>query len=432
MGEICATGGVVITGLGVITTLGETPAEYFEALTAGRSGVTRWRDVDERVCSRIGGDMSGFDLEAHLARAGGAYPPGPVARAKKSLRATPLAGRLTAAAALQAFVDARFDAATDPHRLGHVLGGHNLQLRYQHENYETFREEPDFIDPLFGLMALDTDVLSVTSEVLGVKGATMTVGAACASGNAALLAAFDLLRCGRADAVVVSGAAMDLDAVWLQGWAIMEALSFRSFNDAPGRASRPFDRRREGFVPSVGAAAVVLETVANARARSARAHAALLGGRSTSAASRSTRPDLDSQALAMGGALADAGVSPAQVDYINAHATSTPLGDAVEVAAIKRVFGRRAYEVPINATKSMVGHCLTSASMVEMVATVLQLKHSLVHPTINLDEPDPSLDLDFVPHQARPHEIRVALSNAFGFGGLNSCVVVGRPPEGLA
>jgi 3-oxoacyl-(acyl-carrier-protein) synthase len=417
----------VITGLGVTCPLGESTAEYFESLRTGRSGLRRWLDVDERILARVGGDMSDFDFDAHLSRHEGRYPAEWLQRARRGLRATPLAGKLTAAAALQAFADAGLAVgAVDPHRIGHVLAGHNLQLRYQYDNFQTFRDEPDFIDPLFGLMALDTDVLAVTSEVIGIKGTAMTVGAACASGNLALLAGLDLVRCGRADVVLVTGAAMDLDAVWLHGWTIMEALAFRTFNDEPTRASRPFDRRREGFVPSEGSGAVVIESLAHAQARGARIHAELLGAYATSAATRSTRPDQATQVLAMRGALGDAGIAAEQIDYVNAHATSTPLGDAVEVAAIKAALERRAYEVPVNSTKSMLGHCLTSASVLELIATVMQMQHQLVHPTINLEEPDPDLDLDFVPQKARPHPIRYAMSNAFGFGGLNSSVIVGR------
>lgn len=425
------TSRAVITGLGVVCPLGQSTAAYFAALIAGRSGIGHWRDVDERILARVGGDMSDFDLEAHFSQHGTSYPPALLQRARRSLRATPLPGKLTAAAALQAFSDAGLPTdGVDSHRVGHILGGHNLQLRYQYENFEIFRDEPDFIDPLFGLMALDTDVLSVTSEVLGIKGTTYTVGAACASGNMALLAGLDLIRAGRADVVLVTGAAMDLDSVWLQGWTIMEALAFRSFNEEPTRASRPFDRGREGFVPSEGAGAIVLESAAHAGKRGARIRAELLGGFATSAASRSTRPDLETQVLAMRGALHDAGVTADEIDYVNAHATSTPLGDAVEVAAIKAALGQRAYAIPVNSTKSMLGHCLTSASVLEMIATVLQIENQTVHPTINLDTPDPELDLDFVPGFARPHEIGVAMSNAFGFGGLNSSAVVGRWSEG--
>jgi 3-oxoacyl-(acyl-carrier-protein) synthase len=418
---------VVITGLGCVSPLGQNTTQYWDALVNGRSGIRQWSSIDPRIIARVGGDMTDFDLDGHMETLGKAYPEALCTRARKALRATPLAGRLTAIAAMQAFVEARLLLHdVNPHRIGHVLGGHNLNLRYQSENCATFNDEPDFIDPLFGLMGLDTDVLSVTSELLGIKGPTMTVGAACASGNLALMAGLDLIRCGRADVVLVTGAAMDLDSVWLQAWTIMEALAFKSFNDQPTLASRPFDAKREGFVPSEGSGAIILESAAHAEKRDARVRAELLGVFATSAASRSTRPDFDTQVLAMRGAFADAGVEPSDIDYVNAHATSTPMGDAVEVSALKEALGKRAQQIPVNATKSMLGHCLTSASVLEMIATVLQVEHGVVHPTINLTNPDPELGLDFVREGAREHRIDVAMSNAFGFGGLNSSAVVRR------
>jgi 3-oxoacyl-(acyl-carrier-protein) synthase len=186
--------------------------------------------------------------------------------------------------------------------------------------------------------------------------------------------------------------------------------------------------RREGFVPSEGAGALVLETLAGARRRGARIHAEVLGAAAAADASRLPKPDLGGQVRAIQAALQDARVAPEQIDYVDAHATSTPLGDAVEVAAIKAALGARAYQVPVNSTKSMIGHCLTSAGIVELVATILQVENHTVHPTINQEEPDPALGLDFVPNVSRPHRIEFAISNAFGFGGLNSCVVVGRVP----
>jgi len=420
---------VVVTGMGIVTAIGETLAEYRDSLLAGRSGITRWKQMDERIYSRIGGDLSDFDLKAHLARVGTGYSPSLVEQALRLLRATPLSGRLTAAAALQAFDDAGLLGLVSEsyaERFGHVLAGHNLSGNYVYENALALQDEPEFIDPLFGLMFLDTDVLSVVSEMLGLKGSSFTVGGACASGNIALLAGLDLLRSGRAEAVLVSGAPPWLSPVMLQGWALIDALSVRSFNDEPARASRPFDVRREGFVPAEGAGAVVLETLAGARRRGARLYAELLGGAYSADASRLPKPDAAGQARAMRLALQDARIALERVDYINAHATSTVLGDAVEVQAIKQVFGRQAYGIPVNATKSMIGHCLTSAGVVEFIATVLQMECGWLHPTINLDEPEPGLDLDFVPHQARQYRAEVALSNAFGFGGINTCVVVGR------
>jgi 3-oxoacyl-(acyl-carrier-protein) synthase len=310
------------------------------------------------------------------------------------------------------------------------MAGHNVNAGYIIQNSLTFyQEDPDYIEPLFGLLCMDTDVLAATSELLTLKGPSFTVGGACASGNVALLAGMELLRAGRADAVLVTGAPIELEPVALQGWALIDAISIRSFNDVPEQASRPFDARREGFVPSEGAGAVMLETWSSARARGARVHGELLGAAAVSDASRLTRPDLDGQVRAMQLAMADARIKAADVDYVNAHATSTPLGDAVEVAAIKAALGGRAHQIPVNATKSMIGHCLTSAAIVELIATLLQMRHDVVHPTINQDVTDPELDLDFVPNRFRRASIEVALSNSFGFGGINACVAVARHSE---
>jgi 3-oxoacyl-(acyl-carrier-protein) synthase len=418
---------VVVTGMGVMTPIGERLDDYFDALVAGRSAVTRWKAMEERCASRIGGDMSGFDLDAHLRRAGDAYPAALAQAARKLMRPTPPSGRIAAPAAMQAFLDAGLPhPSVVPERFGHVLAGHNLNSNYIYEGHKAYLEEPDYIDPLYGVLSEDTDVLSVISELLTLRGPAFTVGGACASGNLGVMAGLDLLRSGRVDAVLVTGASDDLDPTVLHSWVIIDALSVRSFNDEPARASRPFDALREGFVPSHGAAAVVLETLAGARARGARMRAELLGAAATSDATRLTKPDLGGQVRAMRGALEDARTTPGDVDYVNAHATSTPLGDAVEVAALKEVFGDHAYRIPVNSTKSMLGHCLSSAGLVELVATILQMERGALHPTINQEEKDPELDLDFVPNQARPARIEVAISNGFGFGGLNSCLVVGR------
>jgi 3-oxoacyl-(acyl-carrier-protein) synthase len=242
----------------------------------------------------------------------------------------------------------------------------------------------------------------------------------------AILAALDLLRSGRAGAMLVSGAPIELEPVSLHGWTMIEALSYQSFNDAPERASRPFDALREGFVPSECAGAVVLEPLDGARARGAHIQAELLGAATASDACRLTRPDLDGQVRAIQLALDDARVDAVDVDYINAHATSTRLGDAVEASAITRVLGERARRIPVNATKSMIGHCLSAAGVVEAIATVLQLANGIVHPTINQEQSDPEIDLDVVPNRARHAAVSLALSNSFGFGGLNSTVVLGR------
>ncbi len=418
---------VVITGMGVVTTLGENPQDYCCALQAGRSGITAWKGEAACGYSKIGGDMSDFDIKTHLQAVGAAYPVDLTKKAQKLLRKSPLAASLTSAAALQAYVDAGLPAAAlAPERIGHILAGHNLNMPYISQNALAFQQDPESIDALFGILYLDSDVLAVIAELLNLRGPCMTVGGACASGNLALMSALDQLRAGRADVMVVSASPHSLTPMMLQGWAILQAIAMRSFNDRPGEASRPFDARREGFVPSEGAGAVVLETWESAQRRGTTIYAELLGAASTSNASRLPHPEVDAQVRVMRDTLADAGLVPAQVDYINAHATSTEAGDIVEVQAIKQLFGEKAYTIPVNATKSLLGHCMGAAGLVELVAVLLQMQHNFLHPTINLTDPDPALDLDFVPLVARPYQMQVALSNAFGFGGLNACIAVGR------
>jgi len=421
---------VVITGLGVNCCLGDNVNTFWSGLKEGRCGLGPWKSMDPRVECRVAGDVSDFDLDAYLARVETTHPAPLVQSARRLLRASPLSARLTATSALQALAQAGLpDVRVKSERMANVLAGHNLQTPYIVENARTFVDDPEFIEPLFGMMVLDTDVLAVISELASTRGPGMMVGGACASGNLALITAMDLIRAGRADSALVTGGAIPMEAVVVHGWALIDAVAYRSFNDAPHKASRPFDARREGFLPAEGAAAVMMESLASARARGATILAELLGGASASDASRLTRPAQEGQERSMRLALEDAQVRPSDVSYINAHATSTPLGDAVEVAAIKQVFGEHAQRMPINSTKSMIGHALTAAGVLEMVATVLQLQHNVVHPTINQDNPDPALDLDFVPNVGREHQIQLAVSNSFGFGGINSTVVVGRPPE---
>ncbi len=420
---------VVITGLGIVSPIGETPAEFFDALVAGRSAITRRTGVGDQEYSMLLGDMNHFDLCAHLDRLGGDYPVDVSARARRTLRAGTLSGRVTATAACQAATDANLHGGSvNLERVGHVVGGNNIVAGFSYTNHLAFREEPEFIDPLYGVLALDTDVVAVVCEILRLGGPSLLVGNACASGNAAVLTALDLLHLGRADAVVVTGALGDVDPVTLHAWALLDAISYRSFNDDPTRASRPFDARREGFVPSHAGAAVVLETERHARARGARVRGRLLGGAAASDASRLPKPRVAGQVRAMRAALDSARVAPERVGYVNAHAASTPLGDAVEVESIKEVFGSHAYRLAINSTKSITGHCLSAAGIVELVATVLQLEEGVLHPTINQEEKDPALDLDFVPNEARSRPVDVAISNSFGFGGLSTCLVVGRAP----
>ncbi|WP_173237908.1 beta-ketoacyl-[acyl-carrier-protein] synthase family protein [Legionella antarctica] len=402
--------------------------DYFQNLISGKSGISKWNNMDSRCYSKIGGDLSDFDFNQYLQDYSQIFPQEMVQRCKKLLRYTPYSGRITSCAVMQAFIDSGLHHEDfDGYDTGHIMAGHNINARFIYNNVLTYAEEPEYIEPLYGLTALDTDVMAVSNEILNIHGTSYIVGGACASGNLALMTAFDLIRSGRAERVMVSAAASDLDPVCLQGWAIFDALSYKSFNDQPEKASRPFDLLREGFAPAQGSAAVMLESDESAKQRDARIYCELMSASCNSDASRLAKPSKEGQARVIKEALDRAGVKPEAIDYVNAHATSTPIGDRKEVESIKQVFGQHAYDhLLVNSTKSMIGHCLLAASLMECVATVMQMREGIIHPTINLDNPDPELDLDFVPHQARERKIDYALSNSFGFGGINSAIVLKR------
>lgn len=419
--------GAIVSGIGVVSGVGHDVPSFWDGLVKGRSAIRCWLSKDARIESKIGGDLTDFSITEHLSTVGANYPPELVKRARSLLRATPLSGSLTASMAMQAWLDADLHTSpVPPQRCAHVCAGHNLSHAYISENLKTFRDDPEFIEPLLGVHHLDTDVVAVTCELLGIQGPSFLAGGACASGNVALIAGLGMIQSGAADVVLVTGAPVEQDSLVLHALTMIDALSVGMFDDEPERASRPFDALRAGFVPSEGGAAVVLESPSSVRARGVRPIAELLGGACSSDAYRLTRPNQQGQERTIRAALDHAGVSAADVDYVNAHATSTPLGDATEVAAIKAALGDRAEQVAVNSTKSMTGHCLSAAGVLEFAATALQLQRGVLHPTINQEKRDETLDLDFVPNEAREFAGEIGLSNSFGFGGLNSSVVVRR------
>jgi 3-oxoacyl-[acyl-carrier-protein] synthase II len=260
----------------------------------------------------------------------------------------------------------------------------------------------------------------------GLKGYTGTMVTACAAGTQAIGEAAEVLRRGRADVILTGGAEAGIGELGLAAFSVMRAMSAR--NDDPTKASRPFDAERDGFIPAEGAAIFVLETLEHARARGARVLCEITGYAATSDAYHIVAPCPDGEGAgrAMQWALDDAGLSPIDVDYINAHGTSTPINDPIETKAIKAVFGEHAYSVPISSTKSMIGHAFGASGALEVVACVKAIETGIMHPTVNYETPDPECDLDYVPNVAREGEVKVVLKNSFGFGGQNACLVLER------
>ena len=403
---------VVITGMGAMTPLGETPEEYWNNLVSGKSGIGPMSlcDPDGYPC-RISGEVSGFDPGTYIGSK----------EARRMARFTQLA----VAAALQAVEAAAYDISKDdPYRVGVVLGNGNGGFPTLEENCRILTERGGMrMSPFFFPMILPNMAAAAVSRYTGAHGYNSTATTACAASNQALGDAMAVIQRGAADVMLAGGTEAVISLLGLSGFSVMRALSTR--NDDPQKASRPFDSERDGFIPSEGSVIMVLESLEHALGRGADILAELAGFGSTSDAGHPVQPEENgtSAAEAMQMALNDAGVLLEQVDYINAHGTSTPLNDTLETVAIKRLFGDSAYNIPVSSTKSMIGHSLGAAGSLDAAACVKTITEGMIHPTVNYENPDPTCDLDYVPNQPRAKDVRVALSNAFGFGGQNACLV---------
>lgn len=409
---------VVITGMGAVTPLGQSVAEFWDNLVAGRSGIAAMTlcDTTGYPC-KIAGEVKDWNPEAYIER--------------KEARRMARFSQFAVAAARQAVADAGLAVeALDPTRIGIVLGNGNGGYPNIEEAVRTIVEKGGMrMDPLFMPKSLPNMAAAQVSLQLGLKGYNSTVVTACAAATQAIGEAAEVLRRGRMQVMLTGGAEAGISQLGLGAFAVMRALSTR--NDEPERASRPFDLDRDGFVPAEGAAVFVLETLEHARARGAHILAEVSGFAATGDAHHIVAPCAEGEgaARAILWAIEDAGLQPEDVDYINAHGTSTPLNDMAETVAIKAAFGEHAYQVPISSTKAMIGHALGAAGALETVAAVKTIETGTIHPTINYETPDPHCDLDYVPNVARRAEVRVALKNSFGFGGQNACLVLCRCEE---
>jgi 3-oxoacyl-[acyl-carrier-protein] synthase II len=399
---------VVVTGLGAITPIGNTLAEYWDGLMRGQNGIAPITlfDASRHDC-RFAGEVKNFDPSLYLDR-------------KETKRMDRFA-QFAVSASKQAIADAQFviddlNAEQVGVLIGTGIGGLKV-LEDQQEIYLT--KGPDRCSPFMIPMMIANMAAGLTAIHLGAKGPNSCSVTACAAGSNAIGDAFRLIQQGYAKAMVCGGTEAAITPLGLAGFAACKALSTR--NDAPQRASRPFDQDRDGFVMGEGAGILVLEELEQALARGASIYAEIVGYGMTCDAYHMTSPvpGGEGAARAISLALKDANLTPDQVSYINAHGTSTPANDSTESAAIKKVLGNHAYQVAISSTKSMTGHLLGGSGGIEAVATVMAIANDHVPPTINLDNPDPACDLDYIPHQSREQIVQVALSNSFGFGGHN-------------
>ena len=401
--------------MGAVTPLGQSVDEFWSALAQGRSGVGPITLADTtNFPSKIAGEVTDFD-------------PGKYMDAKEARRMARFS-QLAVASAAQAIEDAGLDMERlDPGRVGIVMGNGNGGFPTTEDNARILVSKGGMrMSPYFIPMVLPNMAAANVSRIFGLKGYTSTIITACAAGTQGIGEAAEVVRRGAADVVLGGGCEAGICQLGLGGFNVIRALS--RYDGDPQKASRPFDARRDGFVPAEGAAMLVIESMEHALDRGASILAEVMGQGVSSDAYHAVQPDEDGSgaARALRSALEDAGIGPDEVDYINAHGTSTPMNDVAETLGIKAVFGERAYKVPISATKSMIGHALGGAGALEAVASIKTIVEGEIHPTINYENPDPECDLDYVPNRSRKQQVDTVLSNSFGFGGQNACLVLRR------
>ncbi len=407
---------VVVTGMGLVTPLGIGLEKNWQSLVAGQSGIRkidRFPNIDA-FASRIAGQVPDFHAEDFIE--------------PKEIKKMDLFIQYSVAAASMAMEHSGFKIdPQEAENVGVIIGVGLCGIDTIEATERAYLDGgPRKISPFFIPKVISNLAPGQIAIRHGAKGVNWTPTSACASGNNAIGEAFHLIRRGLQDVVIAGGAESAITPLGVGGFSAMKALSTR--NDEPERASRPFDKGRDGFIIAEGSGVLILEEREKAIKRGAKIHAEVIGYGANGDAHHITAPAPEGEGAArcMRLALKDAGVAPSDIDYINAHGTSTEYNDANETQAIKKVFGEHAFKLPVSSTKSMTGHLLGAAGAVEGVFSVLALGHGIIPPTINYENPDPDCDLDYVPNQARRADIRVALSNSFGFGGTNACVIFRR------
>ena len=410
---------VVITGLGAVTPLGESVDDFWNGLKSGASGVATMTLCDPSTYPcQVAGEVVGFDYSQYIN--------------KREARRMARFSQMAVVAGLQAMESSGLDLADeDPFRLGIIMGNGNGGFPTLEDNCRVMVDKGGMkMTPFFFPMVLPNMAAGNLSHYLGFKGYNATVSTACAASNQAIGEALGVIRNGIADVVFAGGSEAGISELGLSGFSVMRALTTQ--NENPASASRPFDLNRDGFIPAEGSGILVLENLDHAVRRQATILAEVVGFGCTADAGHLVQPEPTGSAAsaAIQIALADAKLQPSQVDYINAHGTSTPLNDSIETTVIKRVFGEQAYGIPISSTKSMIGHSLGASGSLEAVACVKTIMDQVIHPTINYQTPDPECDLDYVPNEARRDlGVQVVLSNAFGFGGQNACLLFKKYSE---
>lgn len=403
---------VVVTGMGVVTSLGKDLDTLWDNLVQGKSGVSRIEAFDvSDYPTQIAASVKDFNPEDYVDR--------------KEARKMDRFVQFATAAAVNAMKDSGLNIAeqADPERVGVMIGSGIGGLGTWEDQHNILLEKgPKRVSPFFIPMMIANMASGHVSILFGAKGPNTTAVTACATGTHSIGDSYKLIQRGDADVMICGGAEATIRPTGMAGFCSMRAMSTR--NDEPEKASRPFDLERDGFVMGEGAGILILESLEHAQKRGAKIYGEIIGYGLSGDAHHMTEPDPNGPERCMKMAIRDAGIAPEEVDYINAHGTSTPVGDRSETIAIKRAFGDHAYKLAISSTKSMTGHLLGAAGGVEGVICGLTLQHGVIPPTINLEHPDPECDLDYVPNEARRADVRVTMSNSFGFGGHNATIIM--------
>lgn len=403
---------VVVTGMGVVTSLGNDLDTFWDNLVQGKSGVSHIEAFDvSEYTTRIAAEVKGFNPDDYIDR--------------KEARKMDRFVQFATTAAFSALKDSGLNIAeqTDPERVGVMIGSGIGGLGTLEDQHSILLEKgPRRVSPFFIPMMIANMASGHVSILTGAKGPNSTTVTACATGTHSIGDSYRTIMNGDADVMICGGAEATIRPTGVAGFCSMRAMSTR--NDEPERASRPFDSERDGFVMGEGAGILILESLEHAQKRGAKIYAEVIGYGLSADAHHMTDPDPDGASRAMKMALRSAGIEPEEVNYINAHGTSTPPGDRSETTAIKWTFGDHAYKLAVSSTKSMTGHLLGAAGGVEAVICGLTLQNGIIAPTINLENPDPDCDLDYVPNEARHSDVKVAMSNSFGFGGHNATIIL--------
>lgn len=420
---------VTVTGMGIVCSIGKNIAEYRNSLKKGECGIGFLKRVSTPAISMsLGAEIADYSFESML-RQYDSLPQEIIGRAKQAARRSPFVIQVSIMPVLEAWERAQLH--TKPirsERLGIVIAGNNLTQHYQYDLFSKFQHTPEYLTPTYPLHSMDTDHVGTLSEVFAIHGEGFSVGGASASGNVAILKGCQLIRLGVVDACLVVGAVADLSPMELQGFHNIGAMGGKCFQDDPERACRPFDKEHEGFIYGQASGCVVLESVESTQRRGVRVLAEVLGGSLVLDGRRLPDPCEEGEVRAMEWAIGQAEVETGDVDYLNAHGTSSPLGDDTEIRAVKKVFKEGISRLWINSTKGLTGHCLFSAGVIECIATIIQMLEGFVHPNRNLDNPIDN-ECRFSPEASVRTPIDISMSNSFGFGGINTSLILKKGDE---